>query len=128
MAVDRLIRVRITRRRLAALSAAGAAAAVMPVGFTRRGALAQSDLVITMVTDTAGLGDQNFNDLANKGGTEAAAEFGFTWKVIESADPASYIPNLTAGAEQGNLTVGVGYLLTEAITEVANQFPDDNFQ
>jgi basic membrane protein A len=80
-----------------------------------------------MVTDTAGLGDQNFNDLANKGGTEAAAEFGFTWKVIESADPASYIPNLTAGAEQGDLTVGVGYLLTEAITEIANQFADDKF-
>jgi basic membrane protein A and related proteins len=127
MSVDRLIRKRITRRRFTALSAAGAAAAVLPLGLAGRGASAQSDVVITMVTDTAGLGDQNFNDLANKGGTEAAAEFGFEWRVIESADPAAYIPNLTAGAEQGDLTVGVGFLLTEAMTEVATQFPEDKF-
>ncbi|MEA2515453.1 MAG: basic rane protein [Thermomicrobiales bacterium] len=129
MPSDRPIEARITRRRFSALSAVGVAAAVLPLGYGlgQRVAQAQSDTVITMVTDTAGLGDQNFNDLANKGGTQAAAEFGFTWKVIESADPAQYIPNLTAGAEQGELTVGVGFLLTDAITEVANQFPDDNF-
>jgi basic membrane protein A len=127
MSGDRLIGTRLTRRRFAALSLTGTAAMVLPLGLARQRVLAQSEIVITMVTDTAGLGDQNFNDLANKGGSEAAAELGFTWKVIESADPAQYIPNLTAGAEQGDLTVGVGFLLTEAITEVANLFPEDSF-
>ena len=37
------------------------------------------------------------------------------------------MPNLTQAAEQSDLTVGVGFLLTEAITEVANQYPDDKF-
>ena len=88
---------------------------------------AQEPVVVTMVTDTAGLGDQNFNDLAKRGLDRAAAELGIDPRVIESRDAAAYIPNLTQAAEQGDLTVGVGFLLTEAITEVANQYPDDNF-
>ncbi len=88
---------------------------------------AQDPITVTMVTDTAGLGDQNFNDLAHEGLQRAAADFGIIPKVIESQDATSYIPNLTAGAEQGELTIGVGFLLTEAITEVAEQFPDDKF-
>ena len=47
--------------------------------------------------------------------------------MIESRDAASYIPNLTQAAEQSDLAVGVGFLLTEALTEVANQYPDKNF-
>ncbi len=117
--------VRLTRRRLGALAAVTPLAAMLPSA--RQIALAQDPIVCTMVTDTAGLGDQNFNDLANKGGTEAAKDFGITWKVIESQDASAYIPNLTAAAEQGELTVGVGFLLTDAINEVAAQFPDDWF-
>jgi basic membrane protein A len=127
MSVDRPIAMKLTRRRLTAISLAGTAAAVLPMARGSLLALAQTNNVITMVTDTAGLGDQSFNDLANKGGSDAAKEFGFTWKVIESADSAAYVPNLTAGAEQGILTVGVGFLLTDAMTEVANQYPDKKF-
>lgn len=129
MSLDRLIETKLTRRRFTALSAgvAGSAAVAFPIARESFDAAAQSEVVATMVTDTAGLGDQNFNDLANKGGTEAATEFGLEWRVIESADAASYIPNLTAGAEQGDLTVGVGFLLTDAIAEVAAQFSDKKF-
>ena len=88
---------------------------------------AQDPIVVTMVTDTAGLGDQNFNDLAKRGLDQAVEELGVQGEVIESRDAASYIPNLTQAAEQSDLTVGVGFLLTEAITEVANQYPDENF-
>ncbi len=80
-----------------------------------------------MVTDTAGLGDQNFNDLANAGGEQAAEEFGLEWKVIESADAAAYVPNVTAGAQQGPLTVAVGFLLTAAVEQVAAANTDKNF-
>jgi basic membrane protein A and related proteins len=125
MSSNRLIDAKLTRRRFGALTLAVPAAAVLPLGL--RTVFAQDSLVMTMVTDTNGLGDQNFNDLANKGGTEAAQEYGFTWKVIESQDAAQYVPNLTAGAEQGELTVGVGFLLTDAITEVGGQFPDKKF-
>jgi basic membrane protein A len=115
----------ISRRTVVKASLLAPAVAMIPVGL--RQAAAQDSITVTMVTDTAGLGDQNFNDLADRGGKRAAEELGIEWKVIESADASAYVPNLTAGAEQGELTVGVGFLLTDAIAEVASQFPDDHF-
>jgi basic membrane protein A len=125
MNLDRIARARLNRRRLIGASLAIPAMAALPVGF--RSALAQDSITATMVTDTAGLGDQNFNDLADRGGKKAAADFGIEWRVIESQDASQYVPNLTAGAEQGQLTLGIGFLLTEAITAVAQQFPDGKF-
>ena len=120
----RFASIRTTRRPLLAAMAlapfAGALGRVPVVS-------AQDALVVTMVTDTAGLGDQNFNDLAKRGLDRAAQELGVQEEVIESRDAAAYIPNLTQAAEQSALTVGVGFLLTEAITEVANQYPDNKF-
>ena len=115
--------VRIKRRPLLA----AAAAAPLTGALTRLPALAQEPVVVTMVTDTAGLGDQNFNDLAKRGLDRAAEELGIQPEVIESRDAPAYVPNLTQAAEQSDLTVGVGFLLTDAITEVANQYPDENF-
>jgi len=88
---------------------------------------AQDPVVVTMVTNIAGLGDQNFNDLAKAGLDRAIEELGVQGEVIESRDTASYIPNLIQAAEQSDLAIGVSFLLTEAITEVANQYPDKNF-
>jgi len=116
----------LSRRSLVKASVAAGALAAVPFSLTSVGA--QDKVVVTMVTDTAGLGDQNFNDLANKGGTQAAQELGIDWKVNESVDQAAYVPNLTAGADSSQLIVGVGFLLTDAVTEVANQYPDKFFQ
>ena len=117
-------------RRTFTARAAALAATVPALSLATRlapDAAAQESITATVVTDTAGLGDQSFNDLANAGGTQAAADFGVEFRVIESTDATAYIPNLTAAAEQGELSIGVGFLLTDAITEVANQFPDDAF-
>lgn len=120
----RFASIRTTRRPLlAAMAIAPFAGALARVP----GVLAQDPVVVTMVTDTAGLGDQNFNDLAKRGLDRAAEELGIQPEVIESRDAAAYIPNLTQAAEQSALTAGIGFLLTEAITEVANQYPDGNF-
>jgi basic membrane protein A len=117
----------LSRRSLVKSGVAAGAIAAMPISF--QAVSAQDGKVAWMVTDTAGLGDQNFQDLANKGGNEGAADFGVEWKVTESVDQASFVPNLTAAAEGGaNLIVGVGYLLQDAIGEVAAQFPDVYFQ
>lgn len=117
--------VRLTRRSFMGAAAAVPALAALPISL--QGAAAQDSIVVTMVTDTAGLGDQNFNDLANAGGTQAATDFGIEWKVIESVDIPAYVPNLTAGIEQGPLVVAVGFLLTDAVSAVASQFPDGHF-
>lgn len=116
----------LSRRSVVKGSVAAGAVAALPFSFRVAGA--QGAVVATMVTDTAGLGDQNFNDLANKGGTQAAEELGVQWTVLESVDQAAYVPNLTAAAESGQLTVGVGFLLTDAVAEVSAQFPDKHFQ
>jgi basic membrane protein A len=116
----------LSRRSLVKSSVAAGALVALPLQY--RGAAAQDAVIATMVTDTAGLGDQNFNDLANRGGTKAAEELGIDWNVIESDEQADYVPNLTDGAEVGQLTVAVGFLLFDALTEVSAQYPDTFFQ
>lgn len=86
-----------------------------------------ADVTITVVTDTAGLGDQNFNDLADRGGKQAAKELGVTYKVIESQTQADYVRNLTQASEDSQLVIGVGFLLTDAINEVAPDYPKVNY-
>src|SRR5215203_2730561 len=121
---SRIASVRMKRRPLLAAMAMAPVAGMM----TRvPSAQAQDPIVVTMVTDTAGLGDQNFNDLAKRGLDQAVEELGVQGEVIESRDAASYIPNLTQAAEQSDLSVGVGFFLIEAITEIGNQYPDKKF-
>jgi len=100
---------------------------VVPMVAAANHAAAQDDIVVTMVTDTAGLGDQNFNDLAFRGGTQAADEFGISFEVLESESPADYVRNLTQAAESSTLTVAVGFLLADALIDVAPQYPDKQF-
>jgi basic membrane protein A len=85
-------------------------------------------LSLAMVTDEAGLGDQGFNDAAWEGMEQAKEEFGAEIKVVESREQAQYVPNFSTLAEQGeDLIVGVGFLLLDAVTEVAPLFPDTHF-
>ncbi len=87
-----------------------------------------TDLSMAMVTDEAGLGDQGFNDAAWSGMERAKEDFGADIKVVELREQAQYVPNFSTLAEQGeDLVVGVGFLLLDAVTEVAPQFPDTHF-
>lgn len=115
---------RLDRRRF--LIAAGGAAIAAPT-LTSIGASAQDSIVATMVTDTAGIGDESFNDMAKAGGDRAAEELGVEFNVLESQTAADYVRNLTDAAESGDLTVAVGFLLADAVTEVAAQYPDHKF-
>lgn len=87
----------------------------------------ESDVTVTMVTDTAGVGDQNFNDLAVLGGERAAEELGVAFEILESQTQADYSPNLALGGESSDLIIAVGALLGDAVAEVAPQFPDKSF-
>ena len=49
-------------------------------------------------------------------------------KVVETNEQAQYVPNLSTLAEQDeDLIVGVGFLLKDAVNEVAPLYPDVNF-
>lgn len=119
---------RLDRRSLiAASSGAVLGAAVLAKSTTAAAVQEGADVTVTMVTDTAGIGDQNFNDLAKVGGDRAASELGVTFEIQESQTQADYVPNLSLGAEAGQLTVAVGALLSDAVAEVAPQFADRSF-
>lgn len=115
---------RLNRRQL--VIAGGSAAVAAPI-LSRMDVSAQDSIVATMVTDTAGIGDQSFNDMAKEGGDRAAEELGVEFNILESQTAADYVRNLTDGAETSDITVAIGFLLTDALTEVAAQYPDSSF-
>ncbi|MCD6458517.1 MAG: BMP family ABC transporter substrate-binding protein [Thermoproteales archaeon] len=84
---------------------------------------------IAVVSDIGGRGDLSFNDMAFKGGEEAERDFGVEMVELISKDEADYIPNLRLAAQDPDvqLIVGVGFLLSDALAEVAQEFPDKNF-
>jgi basic membrane protein A len=84
---------------------------------------------IAIVSDTGGRGDLAFNDMAFKGADEAAKAFGLQVAPLISKSESDYIPNLETAANdpQVILTVGVGFLLTDAINATAQKYPDKNF-
>jgi len=115
---------RFDRRRL--LAASGGLVLAAPFA-SHTSVSAQDSIVATMVTDTAGIGDESFNDLAKEGGDRAVSELGIEFNILESQTAADYVRNLTDAAESSNITVGVGFLLQDALTEVAPEYPDSYF-
>ncbi|MBI4790729.1 MAG: BMP family ABC transporter substrate-binding protein, partial [Chloroflexi bacterium] len=114
---------------LAAIAACAPAAAPQPTSAPPPAASAQptaapsKKLVMAMVTDEAGLGDQGFNDSAWEGMNRAKKDFGADIKVVESREQAQYVPNFSTLAEaKTDLIVGVGFLLNQAVNEVAVQY------
>ena len=84
---------------------------------------------IALVTDLGGRGDLSFNDMGFKGADEAAAEFGLELITIQSNSGTDYLPNLQNAARTADfdIIIGVGFLLADAMAEVCDQFPDQNF-
>lgn len=89
---------------------------------------AEKKLVMAMVTNQSGLGDQSFNDAAWEGLGEAERKYGIERKVLESREQAQYVPNLSTLAEQGaSLVIGVGFMIKDAVAETAKMYPDTYF-
>lgn len=83
---------------------------------------------VVMITDTGGLGDESFNDMAYAGILQAEEEFGIEYSVLESATADDYAPNIAAAVEEGaDLVICVGFLLTSVVAESASQYPDQQF-
>lgn len=81
-----------------------------------------------MVTDVGGLGDQSFNDAAWRGLGRAKDELGVEISVVESGMMTDYEPNLSNLAESGaDLIWAVGFLMTDAVENIAPMYPDIKF-
>lgn len=75
-----------------------------------------------IVTDTAGLGDQSFNDSANRGLEQAKSELSIEGQVYETSQPSDYEPSLSQAPAQGaDITFAIGFLMTDALTNAAPQ-------
>ncbi len=84
--------------------------------------------IVGVVTDIGGIDDKSFNQSTWEGVQKFAADMGVESKYIQSETDADYIPNLsTFSDEELNLIVSPGFLFTEALTEVAANFPDQKY-
>ena len=119
-----------TRTRIAivvALAVIALAAIGATVG-SRAQAAASTTVRVGLVADQGELNDHGFNQLAYQGLLKAEHDLGVKGRVVESATPADYIPNMVALARQGyDLIIGVGFAQGDAIAATAQRFPNTHF-
>ena len=84
---------------------------------------------IYVIYDIGGRGDLSFNDMAYLGASRAAKDFGLGLKEVQSKTQDDYVPNLRATAKSGDavIAVAVGFLMTDAVKQVSQEFPDVKF-
>lgn len=84
---------------------------------------------IAIVSDIGGRGDLSFNDMAFKGGDDVKRDFGVEVVELISKTQDDYIPNLRTAAQDPDvkLIIGVGFLLTDSLAQVALEYPDKFF-
>jgi len=89
---------------------------------------AEAPLKVGLVFDIGGKGDKSFNDSASRGLAWAAADFGIKRIELEPGVDADREVNLRNLAMIGyDVIIGVGFLFTDAISTVADEFPDTEF-
>ena len=103
-------------------------AVCLVAGVAQQESVAADKPIMAMVTNQSGLGDQAFNDATWAGFLLAQEKLGIEPKVLEAREQAQYVPNLSILADQqSDLVVGVGFMIKDAVKEVAELYPDTNF-
>lgn len=88
----------------------------------------QAEVCVGLVFDVGGLGDKSFNDAAHRGLVKAEAELGIGFRYVEPGDGSDRESALRQLASQGNaLVIGVGFIFSDDIRKLAEEFPDTNF-
>jgi basic membrane protein A and related proteins len=121
------------RRALAALTALVAAALVLhgcgSSGDRQAGTGGRdSTLHVGLVFDVGGRGDKSFNDAAYAGLERAKQELGIEFSTLETGegtDREAALRQLAAGGS--TLVFGVGFLFTDDIRQLAEEFPNVKF-
>ncbi|MEY2754993.1 MAG: hypothetical protein RJB65_1351 [Actinomycetota bacterium] len=89
---------------------------------------ASSDLIAGVAFDTGGRGDGTFNDSAGVGADKAAADLGIEVKELEATVDEDRKANLELLVEGGaKAIVGVGFMFTDPMNEIAAANPDVTF-
>ncbi|NJD99417.1 BMP family ABC transporter substrate-binding protein [Thermococcus sp. LS1] len=84
---------------------------------------------IAIVYDVGGRGDLSFNDMAYLGASKAAKDFNLELVEVQSAKETDYLQNLETLAQQGDyeIIIAVGFMMTDAVKQVAAKYPDQKF-
>ena len=86
------------------------------------------EISVGLVSDVGRFNDRSFNQSALEGLHKAESDLGAKVRPIESRQTADYIPNLSSLARQDyDVSIGVGFLLAEAVNTAAKRYPDNNF-
>jgi len=87
-----------------------------------------SALDVGIVFDLGGRGDKSFNDGAYIGAMRAANELGARVRFVEPGEGSDREAGLRLLAAEGmDLVVGVGFIFTDDLTELANEYPNVSF-
>ncbi len=85
-------------------------------------------LTLAMVTDVGGLGDKSFNDSAHSGLLKSRDVLKAYVTVLQSKSAADYQPNLTVLSEADyGMIYAIGFLMSDDVTQVAAQFPQQRY-
>ncbi len=83
---------------------------------------------VGIVLDVGGLGDKSFNDGAYRGALRAEKELGAHIRLIEPGEGTDREAGLRLlAAEHMDLVIGVGFIFTDDITQLANEYPNTSF-
>ena len=83
---------------------------------------------VTLICDVGGLGDKGFNDAGWAGCQMAEREIpGIEAKVIQSKEQTDFVPNLSLAAERSDAVVALGFLVIDAVKQVAPRYPNTPF-
>lgn len=85
-------------------------------------------LDIGIVFDLGGRGDKSFNDGAYRGAERAASELGARVRFVEPGEGSDREAGLRLLAAEGmDLVIGVGFIFTDDLTQLAREYPNTNF-
>jgi basic membrane protein A and related proteins len=83
---------------------------------------------VGVVFDMGGRGDKSFNDGAYLGADSATKELAARVQFIEPGDGSDREAGLRLlSSERRDLVIGVGFIFTDDLTELAREYPDVNF-
>lgn len=83
---------------------------------------------VGIVLDVGGLGDKSFNDGAYRGAMLAQKQLGAHIRLIEPSEESDREAGLRVlAAEHMDLVVGVGFIFTDDITQLAKEYPNIHF-
>jgi basic membrane protein A len=101
---------------------------VHPSGSAQTAAGSARGVNVGIVLDIGGLGDKSFNDGAYKGAVRAEKELGANIRLVEPGEESDRESGLRLlAAQHMDLVIGVGFIFTDDVTQLAKEYPNIHF-